>query len=63
MEILTGFLDAVKGIFYSSGLVNLNWQNYAMIAISCVLLYLAIIFFNIFIRFLSNSIPNRIISN
>ena len=38
MEILTGFLDAVKGIFYSSGLVNLNWQNYAMIAISCVLL-------------------------
>ena len=30
MEILTGFLDAVKGIFYSSGLVNLNWQNYAM---------------------------------
>ncbi|MBQ7745666.1 MAG: sodium ion-translocating decarboxylase subunit beta [Ruminococcus sp.] len=42
MEILTGFLDAVKGIFYSSGLVNLNWQNYAMIAISCVLLYLAI---------------------
>lgn len=42
MEILTGFLDAVKGIFFSSGLVNLNWQNYAMIAISCVLLYLAI---------------------
>ena len=42
MEILTGFLDAVKGIFYSSGLVNINWQNYAMIAISCVLLYLAI---------------------
>ena len=42
MEILTGFLDAVKGIFYSSGLVNLNWQNYAMLAISCVLLYLAI---------------------
>ncbi len=42
MEIINGFLDAVKGIYESSGLVNLNWQNYAMIAISCVLLYLAI---------------------
>ncbi len=42
MEILSGFLDAVRGIYESSGLVNLNWQNYAMIAISCVLLYLAI---------------------
>lgn len=42
MEIINGFFDAVKGIFLSSGLANLNWQNYAMIAISCVLLYLAI---------------------
>ena len=42
MEIINGFLDAVNGIYQSSGLMNLNWQNYAMIAISCVLLYLAI---------------------
>ena len=42
MEIINGFLNAVKGIFESSGLMNLTWQNYVMIAISCVLLYLAI---------------------
>ena len=42
MEIINGFLNAVRGIYESSGLMNLTWQNYAMIAISCVLLYLAI---------------------
>ena len=42
MEILTGFWDSVVGLFYDSGLVALNWQNYVMIAVSCVLLYLAI---------------------
>ncbi len=42
MEIINGFLNAVKGIYESSGLMNLSWQNYVMIAISCVLLYLAI---------------------
>ncbi len=42
MEIINGFLNAVRGIFESSGLMNLTWQNYVMIAISCVLLYLAI---------------------
>ncbi len=42
MEILQGFMDAVKGIFESSGLQTLNWQNYVMIGVSIVLLYLAI---------------------
>ena len=42
MEILNGFLDAIKGIYLSSGLVSLDWQNYVMIAISCFLLFLAI---------------------
>ena len=41
MEILNGFLDAIKGIYLSSGLVSLDWQNYVMIAISCFLLFLA----------------------
>lgn len=42
MEILQGFVDAVVGIFEGSGLSTLNWQNYVMIGISIVLLYLAI---------------------
>ena len=42
MEILTGFLNAIMGIYKSSGLSTLGWQNYVMIAISCALLYLAI---------------------
>ncbi len=42
MEILNGFLDSVVGLYYDSGLVNLTWHNYVMVAISCVLMYLAI---------------------
>ena len=42
MEILQGFVDAVVGIFEGSGLSTLNWQNYVMIGISIILLYLAI---------------------
>ena len=42
MAILQGFVDAVVGIFNSSGLTALNWQNYVMIGISFILLYLAI---------------------
>ena len=42
MEILQGFVDAVNGILQSSGLFTLNWQNYVMIGVSIVLLYLAI---------------------
>ncbi len=42
MEIIDGFLKAITGIFEESGLLTLNWQNYVMIAVSIVLLYLAI---------------------
>ena len=42
MEILNGFVEAIQGIFQSSGLVSLNWQNYIMIGVSIILLYLAI---------------------
>ena len=42
MEIIQGFIDAVTGIYLSSGLATLEWQNYVMILISFVLLYLAI---------------------
>lgn len=42
MEILNGFVEAVTGIIASSGLSVLNWQNYVMIGVSIVLLYLAI---------------------
>lgn len=42
MEIINGFYDAVVGIINSSGFVSLPWQNYVMIGISIVLLYLAI---------------------
>lgn len=42
MDILNGFVEAICGIFESSGLTSLVWQNYVMIGISIVLLYLAI---------------------
>ncbi len=42
MEIIDGFLKAIYGIYESSGLMTLNWQNYIMIAVSIFLLYLAI---------------------
>ena len=42
MGILQGFLDALVGLYQSSGLATLAWQNYVMILISIVLLYLAI---------------------
>lgn len=42
MGILQGFLDALVGLFNDSGLMDLSWKNYAMMAIACVLLYLAI---------------------
>ena len=42
MNIFNGFLDSVVGLYHDSGLVALTWKNYAMVAISCVLLYLAI---------------------
>ena len=42
MEIIDGFLKAIYGIYESSGLMTLNWQNYIMIEVSIFLLYLAI---------------------
>ena len=42
MVILQGLLDSLVGLYYDSGLVDLGWQNYVMIGISFVLLYLAI---------------------
>ena len=42
MGILQGFLDAIVGLYQSSGIAMLAWQNYVMILVSIVLLYLAI---------------------
>ncbi len=42
MEIINGFLDAIVGLYNDSGLASLAWQNYVMVVISFVLLYLAI---------------------
>ncbi|MBQ6336248.1 MAG: sodium ion-translocating decarboxylase subunit beta [Ruminococcus sp.] len=42
MDILNGFLDAIKGLWTDSGFTQLGWQNYVMMAIACALLYLAI---------------------
>lgn len=42
MEILQGFLKSIESLFNSSGLASLDWQNYVMIGIAIVLLYLAI---------------------
>lgn len=42
VDIINGFVDAIKGIINTSGFVSNPWQNYIMIAISFVLIYLAI---------------------
>ncbi len=42
MEIIDGFLKAVNGVFESSGFTSLQWQNYVMIGVSIILMYLAI---------------------
>ena len=42
MEILNGFLEALKGLWNDSGFTQLVWQNYVMIAVACFLLFLAI---------------------
>ncbi len=42
MEILNGFIEAIKGLLMDSGLFSLVWQNYVMILVSIVLMYLAI---------------------
>ncbi len=43
MEIINGFSEAVNGIARDSGFLSLNIRNYIMIAVSCVLIYLAIV--------------------
>lgn len=42
MEFVNGFVDALLGLFYDSGIMYLTWQNYVMIGISFILLFLAI---------------------
>ncbi|MBE6824129.1 MAG: sodium ion-translocating decarboxylase subunit beta [Ruminococcaceae bacterium] len=42
MEIINGFLNSLVSLYQDSGIVDLVWQNYVMIGISFVLLYLAI---------------------
>ncbi len=42
MEIFERFWNAIEGIYQGSGLVQLDWRNYVMIAVACALFYLAI---------------------
>lgn len=42
MEILNSLWESIVGIYNSSGLVSLTWENYVMMCISFILLYLAI---------------------
>ena len=42
MEFLTQFWDSIVGVFANSGFSSLPWQNYIMILVSFVLIYLAI---------------------
>lgn len=37
------FVDALKGLWNSSGFVALNWQYIVMIIVACVLIYLAVV--------------------
>lgn len=43
MDILTSLFGTLKDILLQSGFSLLYWQNYIMIGISCVLIYLAIV--------------------
>ncbi len=42
MQIINEFLNSIVDIFRTSGFASNDWRNYIMIAIACVLLYLAI---------------------
>ena len=42
MNILNGFVEAIQGIWNTSGIISMDWRNYVMIAIACILIYLAI---------------------
>ncbi len=42
MDFLNQFLESIVGIFSNSGFATLPWQNYIMILVSFVLIYLAV---------------------
>ena len=42
MEFVNGFRDALVGLFNDSGIMDLSWQNYVMMGVSFVLIFLAI---------------------
>ena len=42
MDILTRFWDSIVGLFESSGFLMLPWENYIMIIVSFLLIYLAV---------------------
>ncbi|MBE6794652.1 MAG: sodium ion-translocating decarboxylase subunit beta [Ruminococcaceae bacterium] len=42
MSVINGFLDSLLYLFNTSGLATLQWQNYVMVGVACVLLFLAI---------------------
>lgn len=42
MDIWSEFINSVEGIFKASGFISNDWRNYVMIAISGILIYLAI---------------------
>ncbi len=42
MEIINGFIDAIKGLITDSAFSALSWQNYVMILVAIFLMYLAI---------------------
>ena len=42
MSVINGFIDSLIYLFNTSGLATLQWQNYVMVGIACVLLFLAI---------------------
>ncbi len=42
MDFLTQFLESILGIFANSGFASLPWENYIMILVSFLLIYLAV---------------------
>ncbi len=42
MNVFSELWNSIVGIWNTSGFVSSNWQNYVMIAVACVLFYLAI---------------------
>lgn len=42
MNIISEFFNSVKGLLFMSGFLSLEWENYVMIGVSLILVYLAI---------------------